>query len=159
MKRNKNNKKLTIFILVCLCLIMLAGCRGNASISNSKEQPAQAIINGKTNDKKVEITVFTITATKAHVSEDTYSISGTFAIKNLAKNPLPVEDIFFGVLDKRTETTYWGIVTVNAGKTVPPNVTVQGQFTIQIPEDVSLEQSSLIFGPMPDITFEHPLTQ
>lgn len=149
-------EKVSIVLSLLLCLVILLGCSTTNSIGET-EKTGKALVSGKTSDEWLEINIFTVTATKDLYTEDKTSVHGSFSIRNLKKRSFPVDAVFFGILDEETQNTYWGSVEIDATENIPANAIVHGTFNVKIPQTVSFEQCTLIFGSIPDITFKAPL--
>lgn len=152
-------------LLLLVVVLTLAGCSGGGSALQSRSQnpqvstTASAVLSGTTNDNIFLITLITIdvtTTTNAQTGTVT-DVSGTFELKNLTDSPVPTASVYFGVLDKESNSPYWGSVQINTLDKIDPKANVQGSFTVQLPAGVDVKNCDLIFGPLPKITFEAPI--
>lgn len=152
-------------LLLVVAVLTLAGCSSGGSASKSGLQDTQvsargnAVVSGTTKDKELSIMLTTIgvtTSTNTKTGTIT-NVYGTFELKNLTDSPIPTASVYFGVLDKESNSPYWGSVQINTLDKIDPKANVQGSFTVQLPAGVDVKNCDLIFGPLPKITFEAPI--
>lgn len=157
--------KRIIILSIVVSLLTLTGCSSGSSASNGRLQNSQtgttanAVLSGTTKDNTFSITLTTInvtTTTNAQTGTVT-DVTGTFELKNLTDSPIPTASVYFGVLDKKTNFTYWGSVQINALESIDPHANVQGAFAAQFPSGVDPNNCNIVFGPLPKITFEAPI--
>jgi len=156
----KTFRKMAIIFLLVLS-VTLAGCSNYSSTAYDSQAgiSSNAVLSGITQDKIFSITVTTInvtTSTNTNTGTVT-EVSGTFELTNLTDSPIPTASVYFGVLDKESNSPYWGSVQINTLDKIDPKANVQGSFTVQLPAGVDVKNCDLIFGPLPKITFEAPI--
>jgi len=158
-------KKRFIFLILVVVVFGLLGCTNGKNLSVSLEVPNSStmkklILSGTTSDGTLLIGISEVDVSTSTIAQTNIVtvVTGTFEIENLSDSPIPTASINFGVLDKKDNVPYWGgavqIYTVDA---IAPNATVQGTFSIQVPVELDVKNCDLIFGPLPQITFEKPL--
>lgn len=158
-------KKRFILLILVVVVLGLVGCASGKKLSVSPEAPNSSTmkkltLSGTTTDGTLLIDITDVDVTTSTIAETNIVtvVAGTFEIENLTDSPIPTASINFGVLDKKNNVPYWGgamqIYTVDA---IAPHATVQGTFSIQIPVELDVKNCDLIFGALPQITFEKPL--
>jgi len=165
MRISSHNTKniISVCLLLLLVLVSLAGC-SSASGKGTADDLSQMLaktgtINGNTLDNSATIVVFQLTATMDKQNANNTIIIGTYELTNISTASIPVENINFGVLDKRIDARYWGSTSVSGVGEVAPKQVAKGMFIIPVPRTIDLKQCDLIYGRIPDINFQKPLIQ